>query len=81
MGKFKDNKEKKQLERSVLEGDHICKIPSMGGKQRTYAVDGVYTASIQHDRRKEKKYPTQMHDIVAPGFLLLLTHTVYCQFR
>ena len=47
-------------------------------KKKNIYVNIVHTPSIRYDRKKEKKYPTQMNDIVTPGFLLLPTHTVYC---
>jgi len=41
----------------------------------------VKTSSIRYSRKKEKKYPTQMNDLVKLEFLLLTTQRTYCWFE
>ena len=73
MGKFKDNKEKTNRKKSAWTWWHL-ENTWQEKKTKYIYVDVVYTPTIQHDRKKEKKYPTQMNDIVAPGFYCSL-HT------
>ena len=78
MGKFKDNKEKNNEKEKYLKVSTFGKY--LGWKEKKNIYMWISCIRLVYDtiERKEKKYPTQMNDIVTPGFLLLPTHTVYC---